>query len=184
MAALSGEPKSKEKAGFSRGREGPWAWPPPCACLFASTPSLAPAQSRWPARRHRRPRGVLSSSDAHPLDLPGPLLEARSLLNRTHEHARARGLLIQVPREAGVRVLRCGSVRRAVRGRSQGPGRVGRGPPVPRTSLSRPQNFTQPSPAHLAACAHDVLLWGKQFQLRMWSYEGFSLSVLCGLAVL
>lgn len=58
MAALSGEPKSKEKAGFSRGREGPWAWPPPCACLFASTPSLAPAQSRWPARRCRRPRGV------------------------------------------------------------------------------------------------------------------------------
>lgn len=116
MAALSGEPKSKEKAGFSRGREGPWAWPLPCACLFASTPSLAPAQSRWPARRRRRLRGVLSSSDAHPLDLPGPLLEAQSLLNRTHEHARARGLLIQVPRAAGVRVLRCGSVRRAVRG--------------------------------------------------------------------
>lgn len=46
------------------------------------------------------------------------------------------------------------------------------------------QNFTQPSPARLAACAHDVLLRGKQFQLRMWSYEGFSLSVLCGLSVL
>lgn len=146
MAALSGEPKSKEKAGFSRGREGPWAWPLPCACLFASTPSLAPAQSRWPARRRRRLRGVLSSSDAHPLDLPGPLLEAQSLLNRTHEHARARGLLIQVPRAAGVRVLRCGSVRRAVRGRSQGPGRVGRGPPVCRTSLSRPLLAWQRAP--------------------------------------